>query len=312
MRIGIYKDTFANGRGADVAVKWLAAGLASRGHETIAFERPSLAERLGEHWDAIISAGTNELLDLAAIGYSDAPVIQQFHTNPQSQFKRKRIVRNWRIRRALKRVAAIQVLQEAFVPQVAKYGPPVKVIGNCVEMPTAEANVPPPENLIIYPAAYAKAKNHALLLEAFASLQGNFPQWRLELYGDGLDGVELPPSARAFARCDLRDAYLRCAFLAFPSLDEGFGLVIAEAAAFGKPAVMVRDWIGTAAAGGGIVTKKTASDYAEGLRRLMSDPSLCSRLGAKARNYCNGQYSRDRILDQWESLLRDAATSPAR
>ena len=32
MRIGIYKDTFANGRGADIAVKQLAAGLAERGH----------------------------------------------------------------------------------------------------------------------------------------------------------------------------------------------------------------------------------------------------------------------------------------
>lgn len=32
MRIGIYKDIFANNRGADIAVKNLAARLAERGH----------------------------------------------------------------------------------------------------------------------------------------------------------------------------------------------------------------------------------------------------------------------------------------
>ena len=303
MRVGIYKDTFANGRGADVAVKRLAAGLTARGHEAVAFERESLAARLAERWDVVISAGTNELLDLAALGYSSAPVIQQFHTNPQSQFKRKRFVRNWKIRRALKRVAAIQVLQEAFVPQVSKYGPPVAVIGNAVDMPDADGGSSPPHDLVIYPAAYAKAKNHALLLKAFALVHEDFPAWRLELYGDGLEDVDLPPSVRAFARCDLREAYARCAFLAFPSMDEGFGLVIAEAAAFGKPAVMVRDWIGTAGAEGGIVTEPTVAAYAEGLRRLMSDRTLCVRMGEQARAWCKKEYSRNKILDRWERLL---------
>ena len=302
MRIGIYKDTFANGRGADVAVKRLAAGLAERGHAAVAFERGDLAERLREPWDVVVSAGTNELLDLA--GYVGAPVVQQFHTNPRSQFKRKRLLRNWRIRRALKRVAAIQVLQEAFVPQVAAYGPPVAVIGNCTDMPFAdEARPVPLRKLIIYPAAYAKAKNHALLLRAFASLRDGFPDWSLELYGDRLEGVELPPSVQAFGRCDLREVYARCAFLAFPSMDEGFGLVIAEAAAFGKPAVMIRDWIGTAAAGGGIVTEPTVAAYAEGLRRLMSDPALCARLGDRARLHCAERFSRNKIIDRWEALL---------
>ena len=134
MRIGIYKDTLANRRGADVAVLKLSEGLRERGYDMVVFEKRELVSRMAERWDAVVSTGTNELLDLAALGYRTAPIIQQFHTNPQSQFKWKRFIRNWKIRRALKRVAAIQVLQEAFVPQVAKYGPPVTVIGNSVEM----------------------------------------------------------------------------------------------------------------------------------------------------------------------------------
>ena len=301
MKIGVYKDTFANGRGADIAVRQLVEGLVERGHAAVAFERAVFAERLREPWDVVISTGTNELLDL--VGFAGAPIVQQFHTNPQSQFKWKRFVRNWKIRRALKRVAAIQVLQEAFVPQVAKYGPPVTVIGNSVEMPATDSPSPPPGNVIIYPAARSKTKNHALLLKAFSSLRGSFPDWRLELYGDGLGRLELPPGAQAFARCDLRPAYRRCAFLAFPSTDEGFGLVIAEAASYGKPAVMVRDWIGTAGADGGIVTAPTVSAYAEGLRRLMSDPDLRRQLGESAQRFCAEHYSRAKILDKWEALL---------
>lgn len=302
MRIGFYKDTFANGRGADVAVRRLADGLAGRGHDVVAFEKPVLMERLAEPWNVIISAGTNELLDLARLDYSSAPIIQQFHTNPNAQFKRKHFLRNWRIRRALRHVAAIQVLQDCFVEQVSKYGPPVVVIGNSV--PTATASLPATtHNTLIYPAAFTKSKNHKLLVDAFASLSKDFPGWNLELYGNGVPTVTLPPATKVFARCDLRDAYSRCAFLAFPSLDEGFGLVVAEAASFGKPAVMVRDWIGTAASDGGIVTAQTVSAYAEGLRRLMSDPELCRHMGENARRFCTEHYSNETILDKWEMLL---------
>ena len=38
MKIGIYKDTFANNRGADIAVKNLAVGLGERGHSVTLFD----------------------------------------------------------------------------------------------------------------------------------------------------------------------------------------------------------------------------------------------------------------------------------
>lgn len=302
MRIGIYKDTLANGRGADVAVKRLAVGLAERKHEVVVFEKDEISARLLEHWDVVISAGTNELLDLS--GYSGAPIVQQFHTNPRGQFKRRRLVRNWRIRHALKRVAAIQVLQDAFVRQVSAYGPPVAVIGNYIDLPLVEDAVSARSGkLIVYPAAYTKSKNHRLLMKAFASLRDDFQNWRIELYGKDLDSIRMPPAVRAFGWCDIREVYAKCDFVAFPSVDEGFGLVIAEAAAFGKPAVMIHDWIGTAKAGGGIVTDPTVAAYAAGLRRLMSDPAFCSSAGAKARAYCMEHFSKDKIIDKWEALL---------
>ena len=312
MRIAVYKDTLANGRGADRAVLALAAGLKERGHDVQVFEKNNLAACLAGRWDVVVSTGTNELLDLAAACPSGFPwpVVQQFHTNPKSQFKRKRLIRNWKIRKALRRVAAIQVLAAAFVPQVERYGPPVSVIGNWSEdgwraHPSRAENHA--QNTIIYPAAFGKGKNHQLLIRAFSSLHDEFPDWTLELYGRGEPPSDLPSNVRCMGYQDLAEAYARCRFVAFPSLDEGFPLTLVEAAAWGKPAVSVRDWIGACAVGGGLVTESSVKAYAAGLKSLMSDVGLCSEMGARARDFCAAAYDRRRILDCWEKLLVSAA-----
>ena len=64
MKIGIYKDTLANRRGADFAVLALAEGLRERGHDAVVFEKGDFGRRMSEKWDVVISTGTNELCDL--------------------------------------------------------------------------------------------------------------------------------------------------------------------------------------------------------------------------------------------------------
>ena len=328
MRIAIYKDTFANNRGADVAVRNLAAGLAGRGHATVLFEKPDLAKRLGERWDVLISAGTNELLDLAAANVPLPPVVQQFQTEPAYSFRHW--LRRWRRNRAiwgaLRRVSAIQVLRPIHATWLRAHAKglsascPVAVIGNWADF---DVPVPMPESverLIICPGAINKDKNQRLLVKAFLRLAREFPEWSLDLYGKARPRDEagirrflasIPPRAdgtcaiRLQGFCDLSEVYARCAFVAFPSRTEGFPLAVIEAAAFGKPAVMIHDWIGTAAAGGGIVTEQTVSAYAAALRRLMADSALCAEMGRTARLFCNARFSRAKILDQWEALLEN-------
>ena len=346
VRIGIYKDTLANRRGADFAVLALAAGLRERGHDAVVFEKPCFEERIAEHWNVVISTGTNELLDIyncfsgrpartAPIPVSTParasplatrfarwicfpfPIIQQFHTSPKSQLKWKRFVRNWRIKKALRHVDAIQVLSESFIPQVAKYDVPVHVIGNWSEMRvrTLENGSDLFSNVVICPAALAKGKNQKLLIAAFARIAAEFPDWKLRLLGR-VDGGYADECRRLAAKSgfadriefagfcdDLAEEYQTCAFVAFPSVDEGFGLVIADAAAFAKPCVTVRDWIGAASAGGGIVASPTVSSYADGLRMMMADVELRRRMGAAAQRFCAATYSRERILDKWDALL---------
>jgi len=342
MRIGIYKDTLANSRGADKAVIALAEGLREHGHDAVLFEKSDFAVRMKEPWDVVISTGTNELLDLynhfslrplrslrQKTPFFPFPVIQQFHTNPRSQFKWKRIIRNWRIRRALRHVSAIQVLSERFVPQVAKYGAPVFVIGNWSAYDGLAAKRA--KKVIIYPAAFAKGKNQKLLIKAFARISNEFPEWELRLLGrtegkyadecrrlaaklsgamgssrpTGVAGVEGQIEFAGYSN-DMAGEYASCAFVAFPSLDEGFPLTIVDAAAFAKPCVMVEDWIGTAAAGGGLVAGPTVGAYAEGLRRLMANKELRRSLGENAQKHCGREYAKEKILEKWQMLLTSA------
>ena len=320
MRIGIYKDTLANKRGADVAVLALAEGLRERGHEVEVFEKPKLLERIKEPWDVVISTGTNEILDLAAV-YAlrfPWPVVQQFHTNPKSQFKWKKLLRNRAVRAALRRVDVIQVLSEEFIPQVVRYGAKVEVIGNWSKF-SVQPSSRSEEKVIIYPAAFQTVKRQDLLIRAFAKVSNDFPDWRIRLLGS--EGTRHATACRKLVeKLGLSDCiafcgysgrldveYKKCAFVAFPSFAEGVGLVLADAAMFGKPSLMIHDWIGLAKAGGGIVTRATVSAYADGLRRFMSDPELCKTMGAKARDFCAHTYSREKILDRWERLLLDCS-----
>ena len=95
---------------------------------------------------------------------------------------------------------------------------------------------------------------------------------------------------------DLAGSYSNCAFVAFPSKTEGFGMVVLDAAQFAKPSLMIHDRIGC----GEVVEPK---DLVSGFHKLMSDANYRRKLGAQACAYCAEHYSRARILDRWESLL---------
>ena len=323
MKIAIYKDTFANNRGADIAVKNLAAGLEERGHKVTLFDKTEFAAKVRGDYDVIISTGTNEILDLAKVE-GLPPIVQQFHTDPAYPFRHwiKRWRRNRAIKAVLRRSAAFQVLSASHVCKLQKMLRGVAedrifVIGNWSAYERVEPRECEAEKVIICPGAINNDKNQALLVDAFASIAGEFPDWQVHIYGKGKvkDEVALMKRIKSHklegrillkGYANLTDAYSKCAFVAFPSKTEGFGMVILDAAMFGKPAVSIADWIGACAAGGGIAEKASVSRFAEALRNLMTDEKLRVGMGKAAMEFCRREYSKEKILDSWEMLLSRA------
>ena len=311
MKLAIYKDTFANNRGADIAVKNLAEGLVERGHSVTLFTKDEFAAKVHGDYDIIISTGTNEILDLAKVK-GLPPIVQQFHTDPAYPFRHwiKKWKRNRAIKAALKKVAAIQVLREEYRAILKKLGisaPRVEVIGNWSSFETNIRSTTTTRNynskIILCPGALNKDKNQKLLVDAFRTIAADFPDWEVHLYGKGKPTFKPHPQVKLKGYADLAEPYATCAFVAFPSKTEGFGLVIADAAAFGKPALCIRDWIGC-----GLVVPGTVPGFAAGLRQLMTNVAYREALGLASRDYCATRYSRAAILEKWEDVLHPYST----
>ena len=311
MKIGIYKDTFSNNRGADIAVKNLAAGLKERGHEVTLFDKSQFAEKVRGGYDVIVSTGTNEILDLAKVD-GLPPIIQQFHTDPEYPFRHwiKRWRRNRTIKTALKKAAAFQVLREAYVGTLQKLigvsQDKITVIGNWSSF-EGSAEVLPEEKIILCPGAINTDKNQSLLVDAFAAVVDKFPDWQVHIYGCGKTKDETALLKRIKTKglmdrillkgyAELSAPYAKCAFVAFPSKTEGFGMVILDAAMFKKAALTIRDWIGCG-------ESVSPSGFTKALRRLMSDADHRHSLGERSYEHCKMHYSRKMILDKWECLL---------
>jgi glycosyltransferase involved in cell wall biosynthesis len=317
MKIAIYKDTFANNRGADIAVKNLVAGLSERGHAVTLFDKSEFAEKVRGGYDVIVSTGTNEILDLAKVE-GLPPIVQQFHTDPKYPFRHwiKRWRRNRAIKAALKKAAAFQVLREAHVDTLQNLigvsKDKISVIGNWSSFEGCN-KILSEEKIILCPGAINADKNQSLLVDAFAVVADEFPDWQVHIYGRGKAKEEAALIKRVAAKgltervlfkgyADLSEPFARCALVAFPSKTEGFGMVILDAAMFAKPTLMINDWIGC---GEAVLSK----DYASALRRLMSDADYRRGIGEKSRAYCNANYSRKKILDRWEALIDRSAAA---
>lgn len=323
MKILLYKDNLSTGRGADRAVVALAEAVAKH-HTVVLITKSEHKISVGAivqvvrcsglydlkttinavHPDVVVSAGTNETRDLAVL-YPDTfpwPVVHQFHVYPPTAFKWKHFVRNWKTRRAIRRVAAVQVLLPSYVASVKKWigdNCRIVVIGNAVNVsrppiPSHAHKQSQDEHAgtsgcktgrwcgmyphIVYPAAINKDKRQELLIRAFAlMIHRNVV---LSLYGSGNPkfivrlkrlAVKLGVAERIRFKGFCNDStaiYADADLVAFPSRVEGFGMVITESAAFGKHVVGCTDCYASAELVprfGGILSEATPKALAQAL-----------------------------------------------
>ena len=142
------------------------------------------------------------------------------------------------------------------------------------------------ERIILSVGAIQRRKNIVRLIEAFEQAA---PEWRLVLAGSfGFDSEEALQRIERSSRkqdiqvlgyvsdSELEDLYRRASLLAFPSLDEGFGMPILDAMARGVPVLTsnisaMPEVAGDAAL---LVDPTDVNAIADGLRRLSSDSAL--------------------------------------
>jgi glycosyltransferase involved in cell wall biosynthesis len=111
-----------------------------------------------------------------------------------------------------------------------------------------DLGIPPGARIAGHVGRFVWEKNHAFLIEIFAALGRRDPAWFLLLVGDGRLRGEIERAVAAaglgkrvcFAgvRSDVPDLMSAMDVFLFPSLIEGFGLVLVEAQVLGLPCVL--------------------------------------------------------------------------
>ena len=248
------------------------------------------------------------------------PVITMSHGDPEDYFHtypKEEIP-------ALEKSAVCQVLLPSFEKHLKDHLPNVKtvVIGNAIPQYDVQADLSAQKDTYKILFVGRLSKNHKrphLLIEAFAGLADEFPNWNVELWG-AEDGKAYYKELqllikkhhlenRAFLKGptnDVPSVLQQGDIFAFPSAYEGFGLALGEAMSMGLPAVgykscsavneLIKDGENGYLCDDGIEPLRIS------MKRLMSSLSIRVSLGEGARIDMK-KYSSKVIWDTWENLL---------
>lgn len=226
---------------------------------------------------------------------------------------------------ALRHHDTITVLQSEFrdwfSPELREK---IRIIPNVVK-PVSQARITrhKREKTVLSVGRLASVKRHGLLIEAWAMLAQQFPDWTLKIFGKGpleaelrsqIGKLELVNKVRLMGHTSrIEKEYLTASILAHPAEHEGWGLAASEALAAGLPVIGFRDCPGINRLvrheiNGLLISDEgdAARTLSDALVSLMRDESR--RLAfARAAPGTVQDFRPQKVFDLWENLLYEAA-----
>ena len=209
----------------------------------------------------------------------------------------------WLVRPIRRRARLVLAASHALADAARELGAhEVRVVPSGVSIPTSVGAPEEPPHLL-YVGRLSAEKGVLDLVEAARGLP-------LRVVGDGPLRARVPGAAGFMPPGELGPWYERAAVVVAPSRREGYGVVVREAMAWGRPVV--------ASAVGGLLD--AVEDEVTGLRvapgdvpalraaleRLLAEPALRARLGAAAREKAQRELSFDAAADAMVAAYRDA------
>ncbi|MEZ5121065.1 MAG: glycosyltransferase family 4 protein [Solirubrobacterales bacterium] len=227
------------------------------------------------------------------------------------------------IRRTLRRLDALVVLTEDDRRDYARLAP-IRVVRIPNAVPRLDGGISDVRAPVVVAAGrLLSQKGFDLLVEAWARVAAQRPDWQLRIYGSGAEG----PALRALilerglaeqallmgATKQLGEALAQASIFVLSSRFEGFGMVIVEAMSKGLPVVSFDCPRGPSeiiepGVDGVLGPAQDVDGLAGALLELIGDEDARRRMGAAARRTA-ARYDLATVGAQWDQLL-DAMLAP--
>lgn len=248
----------------------------------------------------------------------DIPVIKEFHSSRainQAPYTVKNRILNALSAYVEKKYTQLVVLNQDEV----QYYPTgsVSVIPNPAQM--SSEIIPLGQKKILAAGRISPVKNFGDLIQAFARVSKDFPEWELHIWGEDyidtkkqlqktVDRFSLNAEIKFMGLTDdLQKIMQNYSIYAMTSQSECFPMVLLEALSAGLPIVTYDSPTGPRhivknGQDGFLVPYKNLDIFTDRLKFLMKNEELRNDLGAKGR--INAQrYSIEKVMQQWEHLF---------
>ena len=193
----------------------------------------------------------------------------------------------------------------------------VIVIPNPIELPPEEKLSDTRRLRVISVGRLTYQKNYASLIRSYAEVAGRFPDWELDIFGDGEEMASLSRLVadlhcqdRVFLRGAIKDVWpelSQSSLFVMSSRFEGFSMALLEAMSCGLPVVsyacpcgpkdIIREGID-----GFLVPPGDESMLADRLFRLIEDDDLRKRMSLAARERVN-DFLLEKVIKMWMNLF---------
>ncbi|MER8611822.1 glycosyltransferase [Mesorhizobium sp. M0563] len=251
--------------------------------------------------------------------------------SPALEFSRRKKMMFWRIaqRSAVEVVSCFHATSVQEYDDIRRLGfkAPVAVVPNGIDVPALNQSIiadrPRSQeqmDTVLYLGRIHAKKGIDRLLAAWAQVERQNPHWRLRVVGplEGSYPAELKAmSARlGLERASFDDAlygekkamaYRSASLFVLPTLDENFGMVVAEALAHGVPVISTKGapWAGLDIEGCGWWIDHGTEPLVRALNDAMSMPrKVRLAMGARGRTWMERDYSWDGVGAEMENVYR--------